>query len=189
MLKSAASVIASSCLKLGGWSVVGDYPTRPSVIVIAPHTSNWDFFLFLALGLSWKRLGDVLWMGKHTIFVGPLKPLLMKLGGHPVNRSKTNNLIANIASLLRENPHLSYALAPEGTRKYTDQWKRGFLKIAQEAQRPLTLAFINFKDKEIGMGPTIDIDFEGDLDWTPLHDFYKKEWAKYPDKFSKMTFS
>ena len=188
MIQSIFSKIIGTIFKLRGWTIVGEYPQRPSVMVIAPHTSNWDFFIFLGLGIYWKRVGQVMWLGKHSIFIWPIAGLLRRLGGVSVDRNKNNNLISTIAAEMKKHPHKSYALACEGTRKYTDHWKKGFFRIAQKAERPITLAFVNYKDKEIGMGPTIDVPSEGELDWAPLHKFYKKEWAQNPDDFSDMKF-
>ena len=106
---------------LGGWKVVGEMPNLPKAIVpVAPHTSNWDFFVGLfamfALGLKLSFLG------KHTIFVFPVKRLLLWLGGIPLNRASPQGVVEQMVVTFNEREQLLLALYPEGTRKHMPEW-------------------------------------------------------------------
>jgi hypothetical protein len=63
------------------------------------------------------------------------------------------------------------------------EWKRGFYFIAQKAQVPIVLAFIDYNKKEMGFGklfiPTGDVD----KDMTEIMSFYKDKQGKFPDRF------
>lgn len=59
-------------------------PDRPTVLVGAPHTSNWDF-LFM-LGIAWRMDIHVRWLGKKSLFKSWRGPVMRALGGIPVDR-------------------------------------------------------------------------------------------------------
>ena len=179
-------VVGSICFSLTGWTFVGRFPDRQCVITIAPHTSNCDFLYFLALGMKHGKVGKILWLGKHSIFFWPLGILLKKLGGLPVNRKKNNNLIQFIASHMKIHKDLCYAIAPEGTRSYSEQWMHGFYRIAQRANVPLCLGFLDYKHKRLGFGPYVEVTGDLEKDWQFIRDFYQAEWAKFPENFSTM---
>ena len=166
VLKKLLQIIGTLALKTLGWKVVGSYPKQQCVIVIAPHTSNWDFFFLLFLAFHWGVIGKCMWIGKHTIFRWPIDGILRSLGGRPVNRTQSNNLVHSIAGLMSEQPDLSLALAPEGTRSYKPHWKKGFYRIAQRAKVPISLAFVDFKSKRVNyvlslLGLTIEVILHG----------------------------
>ncbi|WP_234996162.1 1-acyl-sn-glycerol-3-phosphate acyltransferase [Pseudobacteriovorax antillogorgiicola] len=171
-----------------GWTVEGSYPDRQSIIIVAPHTSNWDFIYFLFLCMKWEKLGSVMWIGKHTLFRGPFKSILTAMGGKPVNRKKNNNIIRIVTNHLKDDPSMCFALAPEGTRSYTNHWKKGFYRMAQRSGLPIAFAFIDFKDRRIGIGPSLDVTGDQEQDWDVIRNFYRKEWAAYPDQFSDMRY-
>ena len=186
--KYVLRLIGTAFLKSLGWRVVGAYPQRPSVIILAPHTSNWDFFLFIALELHWGVVGRIVWFAKKEIFRWPWKSFLEGIGGIPVDRHKHGQLTNIISEHLKNEKNVSFALAPEGTRKKTASWKKGYYYIACAAERPISLAFVNFEKKEVGIGPTFDPTGDEAVDWQPIRDFYQREWAKYPNQFSDMNF-
>lgn len=181
--------LGSWVLRQGGWCVKGQFPTRSSVIIIAPHTSNWDFFWLLMLAFKWQVIGKVLWIGKHSIFRGPWGSYFRAIGGIPVNRGKHNHIVGTIAKHLREPTPSYFALAPEGTRSKTKAWKKGFYYIAQRADVPVALAFVNYRDREIGIGPSLELTGNPEQDWQLIRSFYQAEWGRYPEKFSDMRFN
>jgi 1-acyl-sn-glycerol-3-phosphate acyltransferase len=142
--------IARFILRRLGWTCV-DVEPRPerAVLVVYPHTSNWDFPLGLlakaALPLNAR------WAGKDTLFRGPLGPPMRRLGGIPVNRRERTGFVARLAAELRDGPPFLLAIAPEGTRSLTPGWKSGFYRIALEARVPLLLATIDYAHKRIGL--------------------------------------
>lgn len=138
-------------MKAAGWTVVGERPPhmRKFVAVVAPHTSNWDAVIVLmtsfALGL------DAHWMAKQSLFRFPLGGLMRYLGAIPVDRSKNNDVTGDIAKLFSESEYLVLGIAPEGTRGSVERWRTGFWHIAQKADVPIVLAFIDYEHKQCGI--------------------------------------
>lgn len=150
------TLMARAFLSLTGWTVRNDVPpsVQKCVIVAAPHTSNWDFPYTLAVA----RMLDMkfYWVGKHTLFKGPLGPIMRALGGIPVDRRKSQNFVQQIAQAMQAADAMAVAMAPEGTRSKTEFWKSGFYYIAREAGVPVVLGFLDFRAKVGGLGPIID---------------------------------
>ncbi|MFC7158352.1 1-acyl-sn-glycerol-3-phosphate acyltransferase [Pseudidiomarina halophila] len=113
---------------LGGWRIEGELPaTRQAIIPVAPHTSNWDFFVgvfvMLALGLKLSFLG------KHTIFRFPINSVLRWLGGIPVDRRSAQGVVGQMVDEFEQRHELILALAPEGTRKKSVSGKEAFCTL------------------------------------------------------------
>ena len=141
-------------LKLTGWHVEGALPpnTAKSVLIAAPHTSNWD--LPYTLMVCFVLRLTPYWMGKASIFRAPFGGVMRWLGGIPVDRSKSNNLVAASAEAIRAADFsLQLIVPPQGTRSETRQWKTGFYYIAQAAQVPIVLAYMDYANKRSGLGP------------------------------------
>lgn len=175
---------ATWILKLMGWRVTHPMPEglKKAVVVMAPHTSNWDFV--------WGRLGFVTWglqpymLIKKEAFFFPLGPLLLWLGARPIDRGFSTGTIKKITKMINENDSFLLLIAPEGTRKLAKNWKKGFYFIAQQAKVPIICGFLDYKTKTGGMGPMIypSGDYEADL--KIIQDFYKTKQAKYPENFN-----
>ncbi|HEX2722936.1 MAG TPA: 1-acyl-sn-glycerol-3-phosphate acyltransferase, partial [Gemmatimonadaceae bacterium] len=120
--------IGRYALQLGGWKFEGAMPDEPKfVIIVAPHTSNWDFVLGVAALFS---LGlKITFLGKHTLFKGPLRPLMHWLGGVPVDRSVSRDRVGEAVAAFERADRMIMAVAPEGTRKPVKEWKTGFYHI------------------------------------------------------------
>jgi len=160
-------------LKLTGWTVEGALPPQAakSVFIAAPHTSNWDlpYTLMVAFVL---RLNPY-WMGKHTLFKAPFGPLMRWLGGIAVNREQSHNLVAAAAQSLREaDGPVQLIVSPEGTRHHTRYWKTGFYYIAQTAQVPIVMAYIDYSAKRSGLGPLFQPTGEVQADMARIKTFY-----------------
>lgn len=141
---------ALSLLRLAGWRIDLPPPEAAKVLLIVyPHTSNWDFPLGLLA--RWACGWPVRWIGKHTIFVGPFKRLLQGWGGIPVNRAAAGGFIETLAADIRRRDALILAMAPEGTRRRLDHWKSGFLRLAHAADMELGLAYIDFATRTVGI--------------------------------------
>jgi 1-acyl-sn-glycerol-3-phosphate acyltransferase len=141
---------ARRLLALLGWRVDVALPPGPRcVIAVYPHTSNWDFVVGylakLASGLP------VHWVGKHTIFRGPLDPVLRRMGGIPVDRRHASGLIGQLVAAMEARPWMWLAIAPEGTRAHVDHWKSGFYRVALAAKVPIGLAFIDWGGRVVGL--------------------------------------
>lgn len=170
-------------LKLIGWKIIGQFPQEKKfVIIVAPHTSNWDFIigLFAYFALDF----ELRWMGKHTIFKWPLGVWFRKWGGIPVERSSKHDIVAQIVDEFNRNESFVLALSPEGTRTKIPKWKTGFYYIAVGAKVPIQCVAFDFKQKNIEVGKLIytSSDFESDM--KEIQSFYKLEMAKYEEKYN-----
>jgi 1-acyl-sn-glycerol-3-phosphate acyltransferase len=171
-------------LWLAGWRIKGSIPPeiKKCVILAAPHTSNWDFVLGR---LAYFKLGvPVKFLIKKEVFVFPFKGLITALGGIPVDRGRRSNLVEEVAYLFELYEQLNVVIAPEGTRKRVDNWKRGFYFIAQKANVPLALGFIDYKTKTAGFGPLLYPSGNFESDFRIIEDFYKNKTARHPEMFN-----
>ncbi|XQW86084.1 1-acyl-sn-glycerol-3-phosphate acyltransferase [Thalassotalea piscium] len=131
-----------------GWKIEGQLPNRHQfIIAVAPHTSNWDFFLGILV--MFKLQLNIKFLGKHSIFVWPVKGLLTSLGGIPVNRGHRHGVVGQMVEYFEQKEPLVLALAPEGTRSKVPQWKTGFLQIAFQAKVPVVPIAFDFATKKI----------------------------------------
>lgn len=179
--------IAHGILRIGGWEAVGGQPEVPKAVLIAyPHTSNWDGLWALtykvAVGL------DVRFFGKHTLFWFPLGTLLRALGGIPLDRSKPGSAVDQAVQALTENDTFYFGLAPEGTRRRRPHWKTGFYRIAERANVPVILAFMDYKHRRIGLGPTFEITGDRDADMKRIAEFYADVGGHHPENASPISF-
>lgn len=164
-------------LKLAGWKSEGKPPKENSyVLVAAPHESNVDLVLLLALAfvLDFK----LFWMGKNSLFKGPFGPIMRWLAGVPVDRSKSNNLVDQMVCRFGEMEELVLTVPPEGTRSQVERWKSGFYYIALGAKVPIALGFLDYKHKVGGFGPICFPcgDYEKDLE--QIQDFYRTKTGR-----------
>lgn len=135
-----------------GWRIDGRIPNLPKfVIIVAPHTSNWDFFVGLCCDLALDM--DASWLAKHTIFRGPFGPLLKSLGGIPVVRSASHNVVAQVAAEFARRDQLVLGITPEGTRKKVQAWKSGYWHIARAAGVPILPVGLDYARRSAVIGP------------------------------------
>lgn len=163
--------LADKYLKLRGWTFVGELPDVPKMIIVgAPHTSNWDFVLFLGALVHFDM--KVTYIGKHTLFKWPFGWLFRKWGGLPVDRSEPGGLVKQVAEAFDSAERMILVMAPEGTRKKAKAWKAGFIWIAAKANVPVVPAGVDGENKTVELGPGIR--YEGDLTrfMDQLREFY-----------------
>lgn len=153
--------------KLMGWKVIDHRPTGLSsaIYVVAPHTSNWDFFVGI-LARSIARL-NANYLAKKSLFVPPIGWFFRALGGYPVDRSKSTNLTDQVVHYFRTVPGFSIGITPEGTRSHVTTWKTGFWRIAKAANVPLILTSFDYGRKEVTFRApfTVGEDMEADVAW------------------------
>lgn len=184
VIRTAMRWLSLAYLKLTGWKIEGTLPpqARVSVFIAAPHTSNWDlpFTLMAAFAL---RL-DIYWMGKEEIFKPPFRSLMMWLGGIPVRRSQSNNLVAASAQALKDSSQpMQLVVPPEGTRSKVRYWKSGFYQIALAAQVPIVLSYLDFGRKRLGLGPVLIPSGDLDADMVTIKAFYAPIRGKNPNQY------
>jgi 1-acyl-sn-glycerol-3-phosphate acyltransferase len=169
--------IGRSVLRLGGWTIQGDWPDLKRVVVIAaPHSSGWDAVWGLAAKLA---LGvDITFIAKAELFWGPLGWLLRRFGGHPVNRSAPGGIVDQTASEIRNAERMWFVLAPEGTRKRVEHWKTGFWKIARRAEVPVFCAWFHYPGKTIGLGPLVELTDDPVADMARIRAIYRPYQGK-----------
>lgn len=133
-------------------------------MIAAPHSSNWDFPLTLAIA----RLSGVKiqWLGKAQLFKGPMGPIMRRLGGVSIDRSAATGMVSSLAAEFAARDSLVLVVPAEGTRSKTEFWKSGFYRIAQEAKVPIVCAFVDSATRTGGFGPVIQPsgDLTADMD-------------------------
>ena len=184
VLSPALRWLSKHLLRLLGWTLTGRMPanTPKSVVIAAPHTSNWDFpytlMVAFAMGLN------IQWMGKKQLFRWPFHHLMRWLGGIPVDRSQSTNLVAASVNTLLASPHeLHLVVPPEGTRSQSRHWKTGFYYIALGAQVPIVLGYMDFAQKKSGLGPALVPTGDIEADMAQIKAFYAPFKGKNPDQF------
>lgn len=168
-------------LRICGWRREGRLPSIPKyVMIVAPHTSNWDMFVGMMIALSFVL--KLNWLAKRSLFRWPFGGFIKWLGGIPIDRSKSSNVVAQSIQTFKEKKEMVLAVAPEGTRRKSNYWKTGFYNIAKGANVPIVMAFIDYARKAGGIGPTLipigDIEF----DMQKIRFFYGEITGKIPDK-------
>jgi 1-acyl-sn-glycerol-3-phosphate acyltransferase len=173
-------------LGLAGWRISGGPPPLDKyVLVFYPHTSNWDFVLGI-LGAWALRLGAD-FLAKDTLFRPPFGWLFRALGGHPVHRGERENVVAEVARFIASRKRVVLALAPEGTRRWTDHWKSGFYFIALEARVPLVLAYLDASTRTLGLGPVVQLSGDREQDLEVIRKFYEDKRGVHPDQASTIA--
>lgn len=179
--------LAAIILRLIGWRSVYTPPPGPkSVILVYPHTSNWDF----PIGVLFKaRYGISLnWAGKDSLFRWPLKPFFLWQGGVPINRREASGMIAQLVDALERNPEFHMCITPEGTRSKTDHWKTGFYRLALAAKVPVGLGFMDYGRKCVGIERWVTMSGDAEADLQMLRDYYADKRACYPEKAGDIRF-
>jgi 1-acyl-sn-glycerol-3-phosphate acyltransferase len=175
------SKLAHAALRALGWTVTIDDPlTRRYVLIVAPHTSNWDFPLGLLA--AWALDLNANWIGKHTLFKGPMGPVMRALGGIPVDRKSASDLVDQMADRFAASDHLVLAMAPEGTRSTAEHWKTGFWRIARAAQVPIAMAYLDYGRREVGLGGTFMPSDDREADFARIAAFYAGRQGLRPEK-------
>lgn len=147
--------LAHTYMRLRGWSFEGEFPDDPKLIAVgAPHTTNWDFVLFLAALHQWKFKAT--YIGKHTLFRWPFGYFFRFFGGIPVDRTRPGGIVRQVKEAFESGDRMILVLAPEGTRKPAPFWKSGFAKIAQETEVPIVFTGVNGDDKILSIGPKVE---------------------------------
>ena len=153
---AAVRAFGRGLLRLLGWRVEGEMPNLPKfVAAVAPHTSNWDFVVGAAAMFALDL--KIEFIGKHTLFRGPLAPVMRWMGGIPVDRSSAHGVVGEAVAAFARVDRRILAIAPQGTRRPVPRFKTGFLHIARGAGVPVMLAAFDYDARVIRFGPTLEI--------------------------------
>ena len=172
-----------------GWTVQGGVPDdlKKAVIIAAPHTSYWDFFYaraaFLIMDLPVK-----ITVKKEVVNAPFFGWFLRKLGAIAIDRTpksgnlkKRTSMVDAMVNLIYERDQLIMMVTPEGTRKYVPRWKTGFYRVAQEANVPIILGYLDYSKKHAGVGPVFYPTGDYDTDLPKIMDFYRNKAGKFPE--------
>lgn len=173
--------IARFILRLLGWKVDPHAPegVKKCVIVVGPHTSNWDFIIgrlaFITYGVNGKFLI------KKEAFVPVFGWILKRMGGIPVDRRKNNNLTDEAVGYFEKNESLYLVFTPEGTRSYNPKWKKGFYYIALKANVPIYIAYMDYERKIGGFHSVFHPTGDVDKDIEYIKSVLSQYKGKYPE--------
>ncbi len=180
-MKVMFAPIARIVLRLFGWTIEGEVPEglNRCVLIGAPHTSNWDFPLFLLAGLAYSM--KFRWLGKDSLFNGASGPICRLTGGIAIDRSGANDTVSQVVAVFEKQERLFLTLSPEGTRKKMDYWRSGFYYIAKDAGVPILLGFADYKRKVIGIGKVFAPAGDLNADMVEIREFYSGVQGKHPE--------
>jgi len=166
-----------------GWTFTGAFPKniKKCVIIAAPHTSWVDFPLGILV--KWALAIPANYIGKDSLFKPPLGFIFRWLGGAPVDRSQSHNLVDQIVTVFNAKERFYLAMSPEGTRKKTDKWKTGFYYIAKGAQVPIVMITLDFGRKNVKFSEPYFTTDDMEADFKHFHYFYKDVKGRHPELF------
>jgi 1-acyl-sn-glycerol-3-phosphate acyltransferase len=177
--------LAQFILGLFGWKAVfqAERPLGNCVMIVAPHTSYWDFVIGRLSLFVGKFNGKFLI--KKEYFHFPFRHLLKWFGCMPVDRERGSNAVKHVVDIFKNSNDLSLIITPEGTRSYTAHWKKGYYFIASAAKIPIVLAYVDYKEKvccvsNVKIYPSGN--YEEDL--KKIEQFYRGKVAKFPKDFN-----
>lgn len=175
--------LALAVFRLSGWKTQGAKPELDKyVIIAAPHTSNWDFLYTMCLAFIYRLNPRI--MMKAEWFFWPLGRLFRWLGAIPIDRSKTNNVVAHSIAAFKRRESLVLVVPPSGTRRKVLYWKTGFYRIAQGADVPIALGFLDYRCKMGGFGPLLHPTGDLAADMRTISGFYRGITGRHPLKAS-----
>lgn len=180
-------MLARLLLRLGGWRLVIVPPPGPKgVVMVYPHTSNWDFPLgVLVRSASGLRISYV---AKDSLFRPPFGALFRWLGGIPVNRRVSTGFVGQLVRRFAESECLLIAIAPEGTRGHVPHLKSGFYHLAVQAGLPLGFAYFDYGRREAGIGAWVTLSGDAERDLATIRDFYAGRRGRLPENAGEIRF-
>lgn len=171
--------VARAFWAVSRWHLVSEpAPDRPTILIGAPHTSNWDFVFMLAI--TWRLDMRIRWLGKKSLFRGWRGPIMKGLGGIPVDRAAPSSVISEVLDRIRSGDAFGLVVTPDGTRSGHTHWKSGFYRIAREAQIPVTLGYVDRTTMTTGLGPTFELSGDVSRDMDRIRAFYKDKSGVRP---------
>jgi len=175
--------LAAIVLRLFGWAPDGAPPALAKcVLVAAPHTALMDGFWMNALAWYWGL--EFGWVVRKSMTSGPLGYWLRYTGAVPIDRDNPAGVIRQLAAAFQSRERLFLALSPEGTRSRRKHWKSGFHRLAQAADVPICLGYLDYARKRGGFGPCFEPGGSLSADMDLIRAFYQDIRGKFPEKFT-----
>jgi 1-acyl-sn-glycerol-3-phosphate acyltransferase len=174
-------------LRLFGWKSSFVWPPEPKgIIIVYPHTSNWDF----PIGLTFRIANDLPanWIGKTEMFRKPFRGLLQWVGGIPVDRSRSRGFVDALVQEFRRRDWMWVCITPEGTRSHTDHFKTGFYQLALAADVPVALAYIDYATRTVGMDTYVRFTGDEERDLDVIRRFYSTKRGHKPELAGDIRF-
>jgi 1-acyl-sn-glycerol-3-phosphate acyltransferase len=169
-------------MRLTGWRIEGEFPNVPQfVVIVAPHTSNWDFFVGVMAMFAIGFRGTFL--GKQSLFRWPMGGVMRWLGGVPVDRARPHNVVQQTIDYFHARPQLTLALSPEGTRRKLPAWRTGFWYVARGAGVPIVPAAFDYPAKRIRIFGPLETSDDMHADLSRLRAHYEPRMAKHPSQY------
>jgi 1-acyl-sn-glycerol-3-phosphate acyltransferase len=169
-------------LWLLGWRIEGAVPDRAqAVTIVAPHTSNWDFVVGLAVDFALDL--RVRFLGKDALFRPPFGWFMRWVGGIPVDRTAPEGVVDAATASFRDSPRLFLAIAPEGTRGRVDRWKTGFWRIARTAGVPIWPVALDWSRKVVRLDPPFETSEDLEADLRALQSRFSAAMARHPEGY------
>ena len=174
-------LIARTFWAFSRWTLASEpAPARPTVLIGAPHTSNWDFVFMLAI--AWRLGIDIRWLGKKSLFAGWRGPIMRGLGGIPVDRTDPARVVDEVVARVHAGEVFGLVVTPDGTRGGNKGWKSGFYRIARETGMPVTLGYVDRTTMTTGLGPTFELTGDVPADMDRIRAFYADKAGFDPSK-------
>ena len=184
VLAQIFQVLSVLVLGLFGWRAVGKVPKgmRKYVIIAAPHTSYWDFPMFLLVVFALRLNLNV--FIKHTLFIGPIGWFLSYCGGVPIDRRAAGARVRQTVQEFENNNDMVLLITPEGTRSAQTNWKTGFYHIASEANVPVAVAFVDTAARRAGIDHFITPSGDIDKQMAEIKAFYDTKRGVKPQNYA-----
>jgi 1-acyl-sn-glycerol-3-phosphate acyltransferase len=187
-LSQMLSVCAAWLFRIAGWRIEGTLPETPKLLVAAaPHTTNWDFLAMLGVVLIIRL--PVHWLGKHTIFRPPLGSIFARLGGIPIDRGKSTNVVQQLVQVFAARERFVLTISPEGSRRQVGRWKSGFYHIAKGAAVPLLLVSVHHPRRTVTIGAPFYPSDDAAADARRITTFFATAQGKFPQALGAIELS
>jgi len=176
-----AGAISRFLLRMLRWQITGRYPheIKKCIVAVAPHTSNWDFPLGVAVRSAIEA--KIMYVAKKELFRWPFGAFFRSTGGYPVDRKKSTNFVQAVVDIIEKEEEIAICFTPEGTRKRVERLKSGFYHIARLANIPIILTKFDYENKVVHFEepfyPTGDT--EADLEY--IWNYFKGVRGKRPE--------
>ena len=176
--------LSNFILKIFGWQAINRLESRPGncIIIVAPHTSLWDFIIGRLSLSAYNLKGKFLIKKKYFRF--PFKHLLKWAGGIPVDIEHGSNAAKHAIQIFKDSKDLCLIITPEGTRAYTKHWKKGYYFIAMAAKVPIVMGYVDYREKICCMDNILMPSGDYEKDFKIITDFYRGKVGRHPERFN-----